>query len=129
MPCNFDYLEPSSREKELQRAAGLLVYLRKQTGKKPETWSVKESDNCYASDERSVTELCAALKAMDPKRRDTIVYNAHDKNARDLADWWEEHQAADAKREKKEAAERERKRTSKQALAKLSKKERKALGL
>ena len=128
MPCSSDYLEPSHREKELQRAAKLLVYLRKKLGQKPEAWAVKEADNCYASDERSVTELCAALKAMEPKQRDAIVYNARDKNARDLADWWEEHQAADAAREKEETAERDRKKTKEQALTKLSKRERKALG-
>jgi len=129
MGCNSDYLEPTYREKELQRAAKLLVYVREKLGQKPEAWVVKEADRIYAKDERSVTELCAALKAMDSKQLDALVYNARDKSARGLADWWEEHQAADAEREKQEVAEKDRKKTAKQALTKLSKKEREALGL
>ena len=129
MPCRTDYLEPNQREVELQRAARLLVYLWEQTGKNLEAWAVSESTNVYARDERSVTELCAALRAMDSKQRDTIIYNAHDKDARDLATWWEEHQAADAAREEQEAAEREQQTLREQALDKLSDEERKALGL
>lgn len=133
MGCNSYYPcddgGPSFHHQKLQRSAKLLLYVREKTGQKPEAWAVKEADNCYASDERSVTELCATLKAMDPKQRDALVYNARNKNSRDLADWWEEHQAADVEREREEAAERDRKKTSKKALAKLSKKEQKALGL
>ena len=63
--CNSDYLAPSRREQELQRAARLLVYDCKALGKKPEKWTVAEAGNIYAKDERSVTELCAELKKMD----------------------------------------------------------------
>ena len=99
MPCRSDYLEPSQRERELQRAAKLFVYACKKTGTTPPKWAVKEAKNIYADDERSVTRLCNKLKAMSAKRRDALVYNARSKTARDLADWWEEHLEADAERE------------------------------
>jgi hypothetical protein len=128
MPCNSDYLAPSNRESELQRAATLLVYVQRQTGQEPEEWVVAEAKNLYASDARSVTELCAALKAMDPEQRDEIVYNARSKIARDLADWWEEHQTADSEREKREVQAKKHEKAKAHALAKLTKEERRALG-
>lgn len=100
MPCNADYLEPTNREKQLQHAANLLVYLYKKLGITPLDWVAAEANNIYASDERSVVQLCATLKALEPSVRDWVVYNARNKTARQLADWWEEHQAADAERER-----------------------------
>lgn len=44
------------------------------------------------------------------------------------ADWWADHKRRDAEREAREAAERERVATAREALAKLSPSERAALG-
>lgn len=99
MPCNGDYLKSTDRERQLQRAAGLLVYVYQETGHSVPAWAIAEAGNMYASDERCITELCAVLKAMEPAARDALVYNARSKVARHLADWWEEHMAADAGRE------------------------------
>ncbi len=46
-----------------------------------------------------------------------------------MADWWDEHQAADRKRIAKENAEAKRKALKEKAIKKLTKEERKALGL
>lgn len=119
MPCNSDYLKSTRREKGLQQAAKLLVFLRKKMGQKPESWVVKESNDVYAKDERSVTELCATLKAMDRKLLDFILHDCSSKKARELAIWWKQHQIAD----------KERKKLRQRGLAKLSGKERVALGL
>lgn len=129
MPCNSDYLEPTSREAELQRAAGLLVFVTKSLGNKPDDWMKKEAGNIYASDERSVTELCAALKAMSKEDLERIVYDAKNKTSRDLADWWETHQAADSAREAKEKAEAKAEADRNKAVAKLTSKEREVLGV
>lgn len=129
MPCNAEYLEPTRREQELRRAAVLLVYVWKVKRKPVEDWAVTEASNLYASDERSVTQLCAELKAMTDKQRDDIVYNAKERLARDLADWWEDHQRADAEREEKERAEADNAVQRESALAKLTPAERKALGV
>ncbi|MES3005284.1 MAG: hypothetical protein V4690_04270 [Patescibacteria group bacterium] len=127
MPCRSDYLEPTTREQELQRAAKLLVYVRRKMGIEPEDWALSQSGNIYANDDRAVIELCAALTSMTSDVLETIVYNPHDAESRDLADWWEVHQAADAEREKREAEQAQDEETKKSALAKLSPAERKAL--
>lgn len=129
MPCNSDYLNPNKREREMQRAAKLLVYVHQQTGKTPPPFAVKEAANIYASDERNVVDLCGFLRAMSDEDRERLVYNAKDKTARDLADWWEVHQAADAAREAGKAVEEQRKAAAEAGLAKLTAVEKKALGL
>ena len=129
MPCNSDYLRPTDSEQEFRRAAQLLVYVKKKLGVKPEKWMLKEADNQYASDARSVTELCATLNAMKSRQRDAIVYNARNRVARDLADWWEEHQKADTERAKRDVALWKQSEMRKKALKKLTPAERKALGL
>ncbi len=119
MGCRSDYLEPNAREVELRRAARLLVFVHEKTGTTPPEWAVKEAANVYASDERSVTELCAVLRAMPAAKRDKLVYNGRDAQARDLADWWDAHQAADAAREAAERAQASRARAETRARAKL----------
>ena len=129
MPCNSDHLNATDREVELQRAARLLVYVKERLGEKPEKWMIEQANKSWADDERSVIELCAALNAMTKKQRDTIIYNARDKVARDLADWWEEHQKVDTERARRDVALCERDELRKKALKKLTRAERKALGL
>ena len=121
-------LEPIRRERELKRAATLLVYLKKQIGGEVEPWMHQEAEASYPTDERSVTELYATLKALNSQQREDIVYNARDKTARNLADWWEEHQVADRAREERELIEKESELLREQGLAKLTPEERRALG-
>lgn len=102
MPCNSDYLNPTNREAELQRAAKLLVYVYDKLDIEVPSYVKKASKDVYCKDDRSVTRLCAILDVMLPNTLDEIVYNAKDKTSRDLADWWEEHQKADREREVEE---------------------------
>lgn len=129
MPCRCDYLEPTRREVEMQRAANLQVYLLQKLGKAVPDWLQRQAESMYADDERNVVDLCALLRGMDENLREKIVYNVHDRVARDLANWWEDHQEADRRREAEEAAERQRAEAAKRGLAKLSAAERDALGL
>lgn len=67
-----------------------------------------------------VVELCSLLTNMEENSRDTIIYNAKDKRARALADWWEEHQKTDLERIAKEKIEVEEKAMAEKAKSKLS---------
>ncbi len=128
MPCN-DYPDPTPQSRDLQRTTSLLIYTLTKLGHKPAMWMKEQAKNPYAVDERAITELCALLKAMSNDQLEQIVYDAHSRNARDLANWWEDHQEADRKREKEEAARKKRKNLRQQALEKLTPAERKALGV
>jgi hypothetical protein len=129
MPCDCSHLEPTRRERELKRAAQLIVYVEGfQKGVTP-AWIKEQAEATYGTDERLVPYLCKILNEMAPGQRERIIYNGHNKIARDLADWWEEHQRVDRERIKREQAEAEKTRTRKQALLKLSSAEKKALGI
>ncbi len=129
MPCNSDYLEPTEREQELRRAARLLIFALEAQGREAPDWARSEAENLYAKDERSVTSLCALIKSMGEPERDRIVYDAKSKASRDLADWWEEHQEADRRREEREAAEARREADRRSALGKITEEEKAALGV
>jgi hypothetical protein len=130
MPCNSDYLEPTKREQELKHAANLLVYVARKLGAVVEPWMTEQAQALYANDERCVTVLCDVLTQLSNDSRDRLLYSdARDKTARDLADWWEEHQRADARRRQDEEAEKRRKELRASGAAKLTREEKKALGV
>jgi hypothetical protein len=122
-------MEPNDKERQLQRTAKLLIYVQQQLGQGTPRWVQKTAANIYASDERVVPKLCSTLRNMSKSDMERIVYNAHSVQARDLADWWEEHQKADRAREAKEAAEVEKRQLQESGLAKLSAAEVAALGI
>lgn len=129
MPCKSDYMAPDDKERELQRTAKLLIYVQEQIGQAHEAWTLAAANNMYPNDDRVVIQLCNVLNELDSEQRERIVYNAHDKTARDLADWWEEHQNADAERLRQADAEIAQGRLREQALSKLTDEEKRALGL
>lgn len=131
MPCNSDYLAPNAREQELQRAAKLLVWVKTKLGKAVPDYAKKAAADIYgAGGDRALKELCSTLKQMNKNKREELIYgNARDAVARDLADWWEQHQAADAAREQHEQEELGRMRDGKIARIGLPAKSKKALGL
>ena len=102
MPCSSGYLEPTRREIEHQRAARLLIYVYRQKGEQVPNWIIEQSTSIYAKDERLIPLLCSELKKMTKEEIERIVYNAKDKTSRELADWKEEHDAADQERERRE---------------------------
>lgn len=122
MPCNSDYLQPSYREAELARAAKLMLYVANKLGFQPAAALESDAKSLYGGADY-VPSLCQAIRGMTPEQVNSIVYNAKDRTARDLADWWEDHQKADADREEKEArAIREREDHDKREWERLSKK-------
>lgn len=122
-------MEPTSKERELQRTAKLLIYVRERTGQPIEDWVVETANDQYAWRDDVVMYLCQALKYMPKDQQEQIIYNAHDKTSRDLANWWDKHQEADRTREAQERRDARKEVLREKALAKLTKDERKALDL
>lgn len=79
--------------------------------------------------ERVYIDLCGMMQSLTPERRDEIVYDARNPAARALADWWEYHERMDREREESARESAERNRLRKEAAAKLTPEERRALGL
>jgi len=129
MPCDSSYLEQTERESELQRAANLYVYVLVEFGKRVPLWVTRDADNCYLASDKALKALCKILTGMPVARRNKIIYKPKDSTARDLADWWEEHQIADIARESAEKELKTKKELIKSALAKLTPEERNALKL
>lgn len=120
-------MDPTNKEAELQRTAKLLVYVLEKRGAPVDSLIKQTAANQYANEDY-VPELCNELRILrcdHPDQYENIVYNAHDKVSRDLADWWDDHQAADARRN----AEKQRDVAKEVALAKLTAADRKLLGL
>lgn len=129
MPCNSDYMRPSDGELALMQTAKLLVYLYGKLNRKPAGWVLKEADNDYAQDERLVPLLCGLVASLKPEQINEFVYDARSAGARQLADWWEIHLAADAERKREEEKSRERHKLQKAGISKLTAAEREALGI
>lgn len=130
MPCVSDYMEPNGKERRLQQTAQLLMYVRYNTnsGIKVDNKLKRAAADIYCKVDY-VPELCAAIRALSPEEVERIVYDGRNPEARKLADWWEEHQAADAARLAKEQREKEEAAARERALAKLTQEERRLLGL
>ena len=99
MPCQSDYLNPTERERELQRTAKLLIYVLKQQGEKVEKGDLihTAAKDMYCKVDL-VPNLCAAIRFMSDEEKERIMYNAHSSWSRDLANWWERHDMEDRKR-------------------------------
>lgn len=129
MGCRSDYLAPTNKEKAMRDAAIYQCRVLERLGRPVPAWLKKEAKNIYASDERNVVGLCTILSALSKKDRDRLLYSdAKDAQMRDVAAWWEEHEAADKKRLAEERKATKQEKLREQALAKLTPAERKALG-
>ena len=110
MPCNCDHMEPTARERHQREAATHLVYIFGRLGQPIPADIARCAADIYGGQtDEWVKFLCTMLKEMTDEQRDRIVYDAKDKRARSLADWYEEHLEVDRQREAAEAAEKEAK--------------------
>lgn len=110
MPCQSDYMEPNEREKESVLVAKLLIYISESSNMIHE--SFLPALNNAAKDIYGYTDmldrwtrlLCSKCQEIeeDPELANRIIYNGRNKQARDLAAWWERHQEADRIREAEE---------------------------
>lgn len=122
-------MDPTWKEKQLQRTAKLLVYVLQSRGKPVSLVLLKTSQDQYATED-FVSVLCGELREMElhyPHDFTHVVYNARNKTSRDLADWWDDHQEADREREEAEASERRLEELRRSAKAKLTPEEIEAL--
>lgn len=123
MGCNSDYLDPTASEEESQRAAMLLKYVFESKGMPVPSEVEKAANDSYGDVGRLntfVVKLCALLTNMSAAEQDAIIYNGRNPKARQLADWWDEHQAADRQRLAQEAEDKRRAKLRASALAKLT---------
>jgi len=121
MPCHSDYIEPGERERELQRAAKLYMFALESLRENVPLYVKRAANNPYG-EEDVIPELCnylTRLKRDFPDIFESVVY-ARSKQARDLANWWEDHEEADRAREVKEEEELERVSEFKDAMDKLT---------
>lgn len=125
MPCRTE--EPTATEEYNQRTAQLAVYVLEQLSMFIPNDVSMAADAVFCSIDFTPS-LCDLLKNMSRKQMTEIVYNAHSKQSRALADWWEQHQEADRRNAQRDADEKKRKELQAQALKKLTDQERAALG-
>jgi hypothetical protein len=103
MPCRSDYLEPTKYEKLVNETAKRLLWFIGQADihyKGTQIRIKKVSKDMYPSKEDGdfvVALLCKELRSLqnrDNCKFDAIVYGRN-KEARELANWWEDHEKAD----------------------------------
>ena len=126
MPCRSDYMEPTHRERLLRETAQLYSYVLTETGQRVPEAVTDAARNLYCGTDY-VSHLCEQLTNMDSNTRHRVVYNAHDKTSRQLADWWERHLAADQQRLAQEQAQRQQGVNLARAMSKLDASEVEAL--
>lgn len=122
MPCNTDYMNPNSWEKELSKVACLLDELAGRkwdyadwTGNHPRVYNKAISK---AEADKMVAELCSRLQYMDVTQCSL-----------EMQMWWRDHQKADKERAEKELKEAMEDFEREEALAKLTDYEKGLLGL
>ena len=132
MGCRSDYMEPTGYEQQIKDTVDNLVYLYKTLGIPLKADLVEAATEIYFDEsegDKWVAKLCSELHKLDTETFDKVVYNAKVAASRRLADWWEEHEAADKARIAAELAKKAKEKLKKATLAKLSDEERNALGL
>lgn len=103
MPCSSEYMEPTVAERQRKHAAELLVFVKQKLGLSVSKEEKASAKSFYGEGgEKSMVKLCTILRGMTSEEEERVVYDARDPMSRKLADWWEEHQAEDAKREAKQ---------------------------
>lgn len=126
MPCRSDYLDPTPREEYMQRTAKLHAYALRASGKAVPQRVEKAAGDCYCRSDFT-SDLCALIKSLPPRKFKAVVYDAHSKESRELASWWEDHVEVDRRREKKERDAKAAKEAYASAVKKLTPRELKAV--
>lgn len=119
MPCRSDYMDPTTKERNLSRVACLIDEL---AGRK---WTKSEWDGYHprvynerANADALVKELCSKLQEVDVT-----------KYSLEMQMWWRDHMEADKKRVEQELQSAKDEKERKAALEKLTPHERRLLGL
>ncbi len=132
MPCCSDHMNPSGEELESKRVCGLLLYLYQRLRKDTPPWVMRGAVDYYGNTRRldeATKVLCATCRGLSPGQVEEFIYDAHNREARRLASWWERHQEWDERRVSEEEASRLDSKLRLQALNKLTNEEIRALRL
>jgi hypothetical protein len=103
-------MEQNEGEAYRQTTAKLYLYAATSAKEAIPDELVGDSKDYYCK--RDYTQyLCGLIKGMTEIELNSIVYNARSKQSRELADWWEEHESGETRREQEDIeAEREHER-------------------
>lgn len=105
MGCNSDYMKPTDYEIKVMESARHLLYVQTRMELPIEEFVIKLAQG---RDYNRITpqvgdivveSLCKLMGLLTPEQVEEFVYKPRTKEARALADWWEDHQAADKSRE------------------------------
>ena len=129
MPCMCHHMEPTARERQSKIVCSLLVTLQKDGHLANLPVGIQEGSRSSYGATSLVDEATALLCKVIPTLPDKYLYNARSKSSRDLLDWWEEHQVLDAKYEEEQAKAKQEELDRREALSKLTTKEKHLLGL
>ena len=127
MPCNSDYMEANSFEKNLSTVLNLLDETITGNPVDPKTYNNGYDKRVYNKGlgkeylDKKTEELCSFLQT----RSDALIKTY----SLELQIWWRDHQAADKKRIQAELDAIEEEKDKQIALSKLTPHERKLLGL
>lgn len=115
-----------SGERESKEAAELLVYVQTKLNLDVDERALKAAEEYYGNVnllDEFTRLLCGLIRAMTKQQLAAIVYNARSAASRRLADWWEEHEAADKRKAKDEARAKKVEALRLAAFAKMTKEE------
>ena len=132
MPCQSDYMNASGEELESKRVCEHILYLIKRMDNSVPKWISDAASDYYGNVNRldeATKILCETCRSLSKEESEKYLYDAHHKDARRLADWFERHQEWDERRVAEEAATRKKVVARDRALKKLSVEEIEALGL
>ena len=120
MPCNSDYMNATQMEHEMSRVFDLLDELKGKPFCDSEGYHPKVYNKGLSKSDcdTAVAKLCGALQDVD-----VTQYSL------EMQMWWRDHQRVDAKRVKTEVKAAKDEKERKAALAKLTKYERRLLGV
>lgn len=126
MPCNSDYLDPNSFEKQLSKVCCLLDELLYNKSIKQNEWNGYHPNVYYKyinkeKANKLVNSLCSKLQMLSSKEIKNLSL--------EMQIWWRNHQKADKKRIKEEIKLIKKKQNKEKALKKLTSYERKLLNL
>jgi len=131
VPCQAE--NPSKHESEMNRVCQLLLYVQsKNPGMILPNWVRKNAHDCYPDTSKlnhATSTLCDVCTMMSDHDKAWIIYNGREREARRLADWWEEHQEVYIKKRQWARALARQNKLRAQALAKLTPEEREAVNL
>lgn len=122
-PCDC----PTEADYRRRRDARVLLYVREALGMEPDEHLQRQAVFSWGQGWDREPELYELVSGMTDEQRERIIYNAHLRDSRRAADWWEEWHERDKERRRREAAERRKQRLRKLAKAKLTGAELRAL--